>query len=597
MSLKKRNRLINSIFLQVILIVIGFTLASMGLSVLLFRTNMKAVLMNEVGKKATVFLSGIETPVRRAMAGKESAPLTELVEEQAKFLGTDLNFAFVRAAVIDPEGRILDHTRPEKVGQMHSEDDLRKVMESGRPLLTREVKVLKKEPGKPEISVIKIVYPVRNRKGKVMGAIKADLDVSRTFDIIRAEYQRFNRRAILGFTIAAVLAILGMLFFLRRQIIGPVLSVAEASTRVAAGDMAVSIVPRGKNEIGDLVRSFNQMVEGLKQRDVIRESFGRYVTPEVAAKVLDSPDGLRLGGEKREMTILMADLRGFTKVSETLDAEAVVGLLNDYFGAMSEVIDHFGGNINEFLGDAILVFFGAPVFQEDHAARAAACALTMQNRMEETNVVNRAKGYPSLAMGIGLGTGGLVVGNLGSKARMKYGVVGPTINLAARIQSCAGPGEVLAMASTYEQIKDLVTAEAPVEYHFKGLKEPQAVYGLKAITAPAAVSLRVEDNVPSVALDLPLLCRRLEEKQIQGPALEGRVRRLNTFGISVFLKDAPPGWAEGVEEVVIIPHGGEPLEELYARVVRYIPAHEGILLEVKFSTLLPESWQHLLPSA
>ena len=153
--------------------------------------------MNEAEKKANIFLSSIETSVRRSIMGKEPHHLSELFEEQVNFLGDDLNFAIIRGAVLDPEGNILDHTKPEKVGQTHIDEDFRQVMASGKPFITREIKVLKQEPESPEIMVIKAIFPVRNRKGDLLGAIKVDLDVRRTFEMIQKEYSRFNKRVML----------------------------------------------------------------------------------------------------------------------------------------------------------------------------------------------------------------------------------------------------------------------------------------------------------------------------------------------------------------------------------------------------------------
>lgn len=271
--MKKSNRTYSSsIFLQAVFIVIVFALTSLALTVYVFRQNMKTVLMNEVENKATIFLSVMETSVRRFVMGKETQGLSEQFEEQAKFLKNNLNFSIIRAAVLDPQGRIIDHTKPEKIGQTHSSEDFRKAMASGRPLVTRELKVLKQEPAKPEISVIKVIHPVRNRKGDLVAAIKVDLDVKQTFEMIRKEYWRFNKQVVLGFIMAVVFLVLGTLFFLQRRIIGPVVSVSEASAKVASGDMETLLVYRGKDEISELIQSFNQMVEGLKHRDQMRHA-------------------------------------------------------------------------------------------------------------------------------------------------------------------------------------------------------------------------------------------------------------------------------------------------------------------------------------
>ncbi len=295
----KKHRFYNSIFIQAVFIVIGFTLVAMVLSGYFFRESMKMIAMKEVENKATIFLSAMETSVHRFVMGRESNRITELVEERAKLLESNLNFTIIRVVVQDLQGRVLDHTRPEKIGQTNISDDVQKVITSTRPLITRQIKTLKQEPGKPEIPVIEVTYPIGNRQGNIVATIKIILDVGRTLERIHEEYWRYNRRVLFGFVLAAVLLIWGTLFFLRRRIITPVLSVAEASARVASGDLETRLVPRGEDEIGNLVQSFNQMVEGLKQRDQMRQSLE--IAMEVQQSLLPKNDpvfeGLDIAGK------------------------------------------------------------------------------------------------------------------------------------------------------------------------------------------------------------------------------------------------------------------------------------------------------------
>ncbi|MCA9428814.1 MAG: adenylate/guanylate cyclase domain-containing protein, partial [Candidatus Omnitrophica bacterium] len=180
----------------------------------------------------------------------------------------------------------------------------------------------------------------------------------------------------------------------------------------------------------------------------IRETFGRYLSDKVVDSLLQSPEGLAMGGETRTVTVLMADLRGFIAKTQGLPPERVVQLVNVFLSAMTEVILRHGGTIDEFIGDAILVIFGAPVLGEDDASRAVRCALEMQREMVAVNEQNRALGLPEVEMGIGLSTGEVVVGNIGSERRAKYGVVGATVNLASRIESFTRGGDILLPDST-----------------------------------------------------------------------------------------------------------------------------------------------------
>jgi adenylate cyclase len=197
----------------------------------------------------------------------------------------------------------------------------------------------------------------------------------------------------------------------------------------------------GLKQANDRVRALAAQLE--KRNAFIRSVFGRYLTDDVAEALLDSPEGLALGGERREMSILMADIRGFTRMSAQRDPEEVVRIVNNFLSPMTEVVLRHGGTIDEFIGDAILVLFGAPRAMEDHAARAVACAIEMQLAMPSVNELNRRDGLPEVTTGIAINSGEVVVGNIGSERRAKYGVVGHNVNFTARIETETAGGQIL----------------------------------------------------------------------------------------------------------------------------------------------------------
>lgn len=216
--------------------------------------------------------------------------------------------------------------------------------------------------------------------------------------------------------------------------------------------------------------------ELLEKRDFIRRVLGRYVTDEVAEHVLSSPEELHLGGERREVTILMSDLRGFTPMSDKLGPEKVVQILNHYLHAMVEIIMKWGGTIDEIIGDALLVIFGAPVPVPDHARRAAGCALEMQLAMDDLNKLLEREGLVTIASGIGLNTGEVVVGNIGSEKRMKYSVVGSPVNLTARIESFTIGGQILASKETCDQLGPDARIDGRLRVNMKGYAKPVSIY-------------------------------------------------------------------------------------------------------------------------
>ena len=221
-----------------------------------------------------------------------------------------------------------------------------------------------------------------------------------------------------------------------------------------------------------------------RRNQFIREAFGRYLTDEVVSNVLESPTGLELKGEKRTVTMMMTDLRGFTSLSERLAPERVVAILNRYLTTMVPIIKQYQGTIDEIIGDAIFVLFGAPTWQEDDAQRAVACAVAMQLAMDSVNEENRQEDLPELEMGIGIHTGPVVVGNVGSPERMKYGVVGSHVNLTSRIQSYTTGGQILISDTTRREVGHILKTGTRMEVKAKGIEHPVTLYEALGIGRP-----------------------------------------------------------------------------------------------------------------
>ncbi len=201
----------------------------------------------------------------------------------------------------------------------------------------------------------------------------------------------------------------------------------------------------------DREEQYRQQLERSEQ--FIRATFGRYVSDEIVANLLEQPEGLELGGHRQQVTILMSDIRQFSTICENLEPENVMRLLNTYLGTMSDIIMEHQGTVDEFIGDGILAIFGAPIIREDDADRAVQCALRMQRAVEDINREYSAAGLPSVRMGIGINTGEVVAGNIGSEKRSKYGIVGHNVNLTARIEQCTGGGEILISQSTLDKLQ------------------------------------------------------------------------------------------------------------------------------------------------
>ena len=282
------------------------------------------------------------------------------------------------------------------------------------------------------------------------------------------------------YALAGILCIALILFLIRfvgGKMVRSIGKISRAAEQVADGNYGDPLPVKTRDEIGQLIESFNTMVQGLKEKDFISNTFGRYVDQEIARELMRRPEATRLGGEKRQVAILMSDLRDFTPLSETLSPDVTIRMLNRYFSRIIETIQKHQGIIVDFFGDALLVFFDplegpvAPII-----SRSIACALEMQRIMEAFNAENRAEDLPELKMGIGLNAGEVVVGNIGSETRAKYGIVGSAVNVTQRIQSEAEGGEVVISQSVYYAAQDQLTIKKSFEAQLKGIQENVKLY-------------------------------------------------------------------------------------------------------------------------
>ncbi|MGA8830827.1 MAG: adenylate/guanylate cyclase domain-containing protein [Desulfomonilaceae bacterium] len=219
-----------------------------------------------------------------------------------------------------------------------------------------------------------------------------------------------------------------------------------------------------------------QLEREQARRVFVLETFGSYLSDEIVAEILESPGGINLGGELREISILVSDLRGFTRITESMDSRKVLKILNRYLEVMTDIILRYSGTIDEFTGDGILVFFGAPRQFSDHSRRAVLCAIEMQKAMKALNEDNIKLGLPELSMGIGINCGELVVGNIGSNRRKKYGAVGTPINVAFRVQTQTIGGDILVTAPVYERVSSNVVIGPVREAVLKGIEGLVTIY-------------------------------------------------------------------------------------------------------------------------
>jgi len=327
--------------------------------------------------------------------------------------------------------------------------------------------------------------------------------------------------------------------------------------------------------------------ELARAHELVRRAFGRYVSEEVAASILQSPEGLELGGEEREVTILMSDLRGFTALAARLAPREVIEFLNLYLEAMVDVISRYEGTIDEIIGDAVFVIFGAPVACNDHADKAVACGLAMQLAMGEVNRRLTAKGAPELEMGIGVHSGRVVVGNIGSLRRTKYAAVGSNVNLAGRIESFTTGGQLLISESTRQKVKSPLRIEGQFQVEPKGASHSLQLHEVGGIGAPFNLALPMTSKTLfALPQPLPIRFTVLEEKLVGRTVHEGQLMSVSesAAGIESSLTLLP---LSNLKIELEATARANPAGEIYAKVIGWA-AGGSTQTRVRFTSVSPE---------
>jgi len=328
--------------------------------------------------------------------------------------------------------------------------------------------------------------PVRDRQGKRVAILGIDVDAGR----VTAMQQRLLQTALLtylGAFVLLMLAALGVARMLRR----PMVRVIRGTEAITEGHLETRVALRRDDEFGVLGSHFDAMAAGLEEREHIRQTFGRYVSEDVAKKLLADRQASVVRGEARFVTVLFTDLRGYSTISAHLDPSQILALMNEYLDGVSSVIDEHGGCIIEYLGDGVLTVFGAPDDLPAHTERALRCALAMHERLKEMNVAWDASGRSQLwkPWGIermstktGIHCGPVVAGSLGSKVRMKYTVLGDAVNIAARLEALNATlkTDLLVSREVLERLPPDLAAGfvARGEHVLKGRTGPVSVFSL-----------------------------------------------------------------------------------------------------------------------
>lgn len=361
--------------------------------------------------------------------------------------------------LVDTDGRYVLHPDPQQQGQLcwgPPHDDL-------EPLLKQAV----------QQETVGTVLKRSLLKDQVVGFVRLQeapwtLLLHTSSTAILGPYLRFRFSYVVS-SILSLVIILALLRWCLGKPLATLRQLAETAAAVARGQYGDPLPVTSYDEIGRLAESFNTMLAGLKERDFLTATFGRYVDAKVAQQLLRSPLAVRLGGQKREVAILMTDIRGFTPLAETLTPEMTIIMLNQHFAKIIDIVQLYDGIIVDFFGDSVLAFFDP--FDEPVppvVRRALKCALQIQTEM--VSFRGQHPEWPPLTLGVGLHVGEVVVGNIGSETRTKYGIVGSAVNLTHRIQSLAQDDEVIISEAVFLHTHGAVAIQRQITTCLKGFR-------------------------------------------------------------------------------------------------------------------------------
>lgn len=286
------------------------------------------------------------------------------------------------------------------------------------------------------------------------------------------------RNRIILITASSIIAVLMLSIPLASGLLNPIFRLLKGTKEIALGKFWYRIHSDRRDEIGDLILSFNQMASELEKKELLKGAFDRYVSKPIADEILKNPEKIHLAGERREATVLFADIRGFTGIALKMQPEEIVGLLNNYFTTLTEIIFHFQGTVDKFIGDAVMGVFGSPLYISGHLEYGVKAAFGINKALEEINRLRGKREAVQFPMGIGLDSGFVVAGSMGSKVRMEYTVIGNTVNTASRLSDIAKGGDILVSKDVYAKIAGNVTAVEMPEINIKGIEKYFTLYNI-----------------------------------------------------------------------------------------------------------------------
>ena len=424
-------------------------------SVFLVRQEQES-LTNEMSKRGRTIARDLANASKNPILSNDDLTLSLLVQDAMK----DPDVVYV--IFVDADGKVVAHPDLAQIGQRIQRSE-------GLPMAVGETQVtpyVDPKHGKVIDFAVPLVFSKVSVGSLYLGFSRKPID----------EAVAAARNSTI--VISAAMVVVGVLgaLGLATVLSGPVMRLVEGTRAVAAGNFQIHLPVTSRDEIGALTESFNQMAKNLREKEMIKRAFTRYVARQVVDEILKDPEKLALKEERRDVTVLFCDMRGFTSLAERLSPEEVVAVLNDFYTLMVDTTAKNDGIVDKFLGDGVMAIFGAPIVHEDHPARAVKTAVAMQAGVAELSRKRAREGKDPIAVGIGVSAGEAVAGTVGTEDRMEYTVIGDSVNLAARLESNAKPGQILISQRTYQRVDGVVNVRTLGVIRMKGKEEQVEVY-------------------------------------------------------------------------------------------------------------------------
>jgi adenylate cyclase len=327
--------------------------------------------------------------------------------------------------------------------------------------------------------------PVYDREGNYVATVRADISMERYL----LDLQKLMQLFFIAFLVSLLFVFAGG-YLLARQISSSLRALLICVREIGLGNLNYKATLKTHDEFEELSNEINNMSKGLQERERLKLNFARYVSQHVMEKILKAETVTKLEGERRKISVLFSDIRQFTQLAERLPPEQVVSLLNEYFESMLNVIFRHQGTLDKFLGDGIMVEFGAPLNDQIQEKHAVMTAVDMQRELKKLLKKWEKEGKPQIEIGIGVHTGLAIVGNIGSEKRIEYTAIGDTVNVAARLEQATKllKKSILISDTTYEAIKDEFKAVSLGPMILPGRKEAITIYSIEPDEQPEKLS-------------------------------------------------------------------------------------------------------------